>query len=48
MREVPDNLIAAGIFLDICLLSQLTKDSHFGKVFGSQFLTVGVKLLLLF
>lgn len=36
MRKVPANLIAT-IFLKICLLSQVTKDSHFEKDFGSHF-----------
>lgn len=48
MREVPANLIANGIFLKICLLSQVTKDSHFEKVFESYFLIPGMKLLLVF
>lgn len=47
MRKVPANLIAT-IFLKIYLPSQVTKDSHFEKVFESQFLIPDVKLLLLF
>lgn len=38
IREVPVNLVANGIFPKIYLLSQVTKDSRFEKVFGSHFL----------